>query len=149
MHAPNRANARVSTVARRLVAGRCQSCGNQFFYRRTGRPKNFCDQKCRQSDFRRSGRGSLQIDESAPKSKVNSETFRPDSGDRPLRIVAGPQLSPSALHAASVGAARVIEHNNRLNIEGACLIKRHSPPINVVGGFRFPGAPAFLKWSQR
>jgi hypothetical protein len=106
---------------RRLVAGQCQSCGKQFFYRRTGRPKLFCDQKCRQSDFRRSGHTDSkisQIDTSVLKNEVNSGTFGCDSGDRPLRIVAG-QLGQSALHFASLDATGVIEANNRLNSKAA------------------------------
>ena len=143
-----------SLAVRRLVPGCCESCGRQFFYRRTGRPRNFCDQKCRQSDFRRSGYTSSKIskiDESALKNEVNSGTFGRDSGDRLLRVVAG-QLSPSALHFASVDAAGVIEANNRLNAkywreynvkaEATRLIKRHSPPVNIVGGYKFPNAPA-------
>jgi hypothetical protein len=141
-------NAALST--RRLVPGQCQSCGKQFFYQRTGRPKLFCDQKCRQSDFRRSGHIASKIDESAPKTPVNSGTFRPDFADRPPHVVAGPALSPSALRAASVGAASVIEANNRdnanffreHNAKAAYLIKRHSAPVNVVGGHKFLGAPA-------
>ena len=36
----------------RLVAGRCKYCGRQFFYRRDNRPKSFCNDGCRQADFR-------------------------------------------------------------------------------------------------
>jgi hypothetical protein len=76
---------------RRLLSGVCQSCGRQFFYRRTGRPKNFCDQKCRQAvrqvvrqtDFRRFWTVASRTDESAQKSKDNSKTFSPDFADRP------------------------------------------------------------------
>jgi endogenous inhibitor of DNA gyrase (YacG/DUF329 family) len=138
---------------RRLVAGQCQACGNQFFYRRTGRPRNFCDQKCRQSDFRRSGYAYPKIDKSVQKNEVNSRTFDPDFGDRPLHIVAGPKLSPSALRAASVGATGVIEANNRRNAEhwrdcyvqpwryaeAGVLIGPPGPPINLDGvGYDFP-----------
>jgi hypothetical protein len=74
---------------RRLVPGVCQSCGGQFFYRRTGRPKIFCNQRCRQTvrqdgqaDFRRFGHHPGRIDESVPKSKVISKAFRHDFADR-------------------------------------------------------------------
>jgi len=78
--------------ARRLVPGRCEFCGCQFFYRRIGRPRNFCDRKCRQADFRRSGYLLSQSDESPQKSEVTSKASRPDSADRPQpwRVVAGP-----------------------------------------------------------
>jgi hypothetical protein len=68
---------------RRLVAGQCQACGRQFFYRRTGRPRNFCDQRCRQADFRRSGYLWSKIDESVQKNEVKSKAYRADFGDRP------------------------------------------------------------------
>jgi hypothetical protein len=74
------------------------------------------------------------------------------ASDRPWRIVAGPEPSPSALHCATVGAAEKIEAINRTNArhwreynaktEEKCLIKRHDPPVNIVGGYKFPGAPA-------
>ena len=43
-------------------------------------------------------------------------------------------LTAAELHLATVGA----EHVTRIK----ALIKRHHPPVNVVGGHRFPGAPA-------
>jgi hypothetical protein len=73
------------------------------------------------------------------------------ASDRPWRIAAGPEPSPSALHCATVGAAEAIEAINRTNArhwreynaktEEKCLIKRHDPPVNIVGGYKFPGAP--------
>jgi hypothetical protein len=46
-----------------------------------------------------------------------------------------------------LGGAEIVEANNRLNAKhwrdrnDACLIKRDTPPVNVVGGYKFPGAP--------
>jgi hypothetical protein len=72
-------------------------------------------------------------------------------GDRPWRIVAG-ELTPEQLHCASVGAAEAIEAADRTNArhwrehnaeaEHACLIKRGEPPVNILGGYKFPGAAA-------
>jgi hypothetical protein len=31
--------------------------------------------------------------------------------------------------------------NINANAEAACLIKRGDPPINIIGGHKFPGAP--------
>jgi len=116
---------RADLSIRRLVAGQCQACGKQFFYQRINRPKLFCDQQCRQSDFRRFVMRGSPIDESGQKVEANSKTFRPDFADRPSHIVAGPQLSPFSFRAASV----------------ASLIKRRTPPVNIVGGYKFPNAP--------
>jgi hypothetical protein len=65
--------------------------------------------------------------------------------DLPWRIAAGPKPN---LRGATVGAEGVIEANNRANAkfwhehnakaEAACLIKRQSPPVNIVGGYKFP-----------
>jgi hypothetical protein len=56
------------------------------------------------------------------------------------------------LDCSTVGAEAVIEANNRDGAglfrehngkaEAACPIKRHSSPVNVVGGYKFPNAPA-------
>jgi hypothetical protein len=68
--------------------------------------------------------------------------------DRPWRIVAGPEISPSALHCAAIGAKEAVETINRTNARHwreanakAFSIKRHDPPVNIAGGYKFPGAP--------
>jgi hypothetical protein len=76
--------------------------------------------------------------------------------DRPFRIVAGPELSPTALRLASLPldpelAAR-LERAHRDYVEAratarraaarAALLKRRSPPVNILGGYQFPGALA-------
>jgi hypothetical protein len=75
----------------------------------------------------------------------------PPASDRPWRIVAGPKLGPSVLRCASVGATEAIEALHRTNArhwrehnakaEERCLIKRHDPPVNIVSGYKFHGAP--------
>jgi hypothetical protein len=71
--------------------------------------------------------------------------------DRACRIVAGPELTASQLHCAVIGATEAVEAINRTNArhwreynaaaEASCSIKRPDPPVNVVGGYKFPGAP--------
>jgi len=69
--------------------------------------------------------------------------------DRPVRLVAGPGLSPSALRLASLPphpelAARLNRANAafiELLRKKKALIKPHHPPVNVLGGYRFPNAP--------
>jgi hypothetical protein len=75
----------------------------------------------------------------------------PPKPDLPWRFVAGPELSPSALHCATVGAGETVEAINRTNgrhwreynaaAEARCSIKRNDVPVNVVGGYKFTGAP--------
>ena len=76
------------------------------------------------------------------------ESLQPE---RPWRIVAGPALSPSALHSATIGGDETVEAINRTNFkhwraanvnsEEKTLIKRHHPPVNVLGSYKHSGAP--------
>ena len=66
--------------------------------------------------------------------------------DRPWRVIAG-ILSDTELRLASVSVDRVtaarIDRLNRgyARADSTTLIKRHHPPVNIVGGYRFPDAP--------
>lgn len=93
----------------------------------------------------------------SPHAKITQEkpdfvdSKSPIKPDRAWRIVAG-EISPSALHCAVVGAGEAVEASNRTNArhwreanaraEATCLIKRDDSPVNIVGGYKFPGAPA-------
>ena len=67
--------------------------------------------------------------------------------DRLLRVIAG-ILSDTELRLASVSVDRVtaarIDRLNRgyARADSTTLIKRHHPPVNIVGGYRFPDAPS-------
>jgi hypothetical protein len=69
-----------------------------------------------------------------------------EKADRPRRVVAG-TLSDTELHLNALPVDRVTAARiNRLNREysrrdSTTLIKRHHPPVNIVGGYRFPDAP--------
>jgi hypothetical protein len=75
------------------------------------------------------------------------------------RVFAGPPLSEFAFRAATVpdgpgrrwdgGAVERIEANNREALRARfaelgkkAIFQRHTPPRNVVGGYKFPDAPA-------
>jgi hypothetical protein len=71
---------------------------------------------------------------------------------RPWRVIAGPELGERSLHAAALPLeARYADYLNRLNVEPLkrhfaelgkkAIFQRHTPPLNVVGGYKFPGAP--------
>jgi hypothetical protein len=90
--------------------------------------------------------GSYLRSTSAPNASRNPikqgvcEPVRP--GPR-YRIVAGPALSDRQLQLATVGAAAVLAQNRRTNTrfwDDAALIKRNTPPVNIIGGYRFPRA---------
>jgi hypothetical protein len=49
-----------------------------------------------------------------------------------------------------VAAARIDRLNRKYSRGGnTTLIKRHHPPVNIVGGYRFPDAPNIDLPSQR
>jgi hypothetical protein len=113
--------------------------------------KQLCGRPRCKSEFRalqqREMLGSYLRSTSAPNASRNPikqgvcEPVRP--GPR-YRIVAGPALSDRQLQLATVGAAPVLAQNRRANSrfwDEAALIKRDTPPVNIIGGYRFPGAP--------
>jgi len=91
----------------------------------------------------------------AAKSISNKADFigvkEPLKPHRPWRFVAGPELSASAFHCAVVGGEEAVKAVNRTNLshwrganvkaEKKTLIKRHHPPVNVLGGYKHSGAP--------
>jgi len=62
--------------------------------------------------------------------------------DRPWLQVAGPELTANAFHCAVVGAA---EPARRINAqhwrEAGTLIGPSDPPVNLLGGYKFPNSP--------
>jgi hypothetical protein len=61
------------------------------------------------------------------------------------RVIAGPQLSPTALRLATLPIdpateARVRRANARV-WEEAAIVGPKDVPINLIGGYRFPNAP--------
>jgi hypothetical protein len=95
------------------------------------------------------------------KTPVKGPVLDPPKGGRggAWRVVAGPRLSDFAFRAATVpdgpgrrwegGSVERIEENNRALLRAhfaelakGCLILPHHPPVNILGGYKFPGAPA-------
>jgi hypothetical protein len=139
---------------------RCLVC-EQLFTRKTERRLTCSRRKCRHEIERHRERyfggrylGSVlgpNASRSADKTVLKIGTF----GGRPFAQVAGPQLTPTAFRLATLPldpdlAAR-IERTHAPALEArkrakraaarAVLIKRHTPPANVLGGYKFPGAP--------
>jgi hypothetical protein len=61
--------------------------------------------------------------------------------------MAGPKLSRSQLQCALVGAQEVAAENHQKNRPGwpkhnaQALLQPHHPPVNILGGYKFPDAP--------
>jgi len=131
-----------------------KGCHSSFYLRRclvcerelpTGRRSDakLCRMpKCRSSyrrnpaifEFRGLGTGTANLGSKTPDFIDPKPPLKPD---RPWHIVAGPKLSASAFHCATVGA----EQERRRRSSNA-IFQRHVPPLNVLGGYRFPDAPA-------
>lgn len=137
----------------------CVVCGRPF--RRQAEHQRFCRPKCRVEFSRHPEKFSYPTQPSASLrgpsvSPAKSPTFSPTKAGRPFHVVAGPDLSPRALQAAAIPlepelVARLarahapFEEYLRKAQRAAsrkALIKRRHPPVNIVGGYRFPDAPA-------
>jgi hypothetical protein len=62
------------------------------------------------------------------------------------RQVAGPSLSPRSFHLATLPIepstyAAYLRRANRAPENPSTLFQRHSQPLNLIGGYRFPNAP--------
>ena len=96
---------------RRLVAGRCKYCSRQFFYRRDNRPKSFCNDGCRQADFRNAradfrhkSHNPSPRNESPQKSRAQSKVCKPNFADRPLNLVGGHKWSGRSIDRETLAA---------------------------------------------
>jgi hypothetical protein len=61
---------------------------------------------------------------------AKSKACKDEKSDRPWRQVAGPQLDQEELRLAVLSAPTP-----------TVIFKRNTPPLNIVGGHRFPDAP--------
>jgi hypothetical protein len=147
----------------------CDKCEDSFYRvhcRVCERPitaknsrRQLCGRRRCKLDFRRhqerffpsrypSGRVSPKREENSTKSRA----FLAENGGCTFAQIAGPALGESAFRAATLPldselaarhsrdrAAAIVERNRRAP---APAIGPHDPPVNVLGGYRFPGAPA-------
>jgi hypothetical protein len=133
---------------------RCLICEQRIEQPKRGKRLICKKAKCRSALRSNSYLGRYHAS-SAAKSISNNADFigvkEPLKPHRPLRVVAGPELSPSAFHCATVGGDETVKAFNRTNFkhwrganakaEQRTLIERHHPPVNILGGYNHPGAP--------
>jgi len=151
-----------SGCATSYFRNRCLVCERAFERKRKAEHQRFCRPKCRK-EFQRhperflGGWGDVPVSSRAtPETSIKGPGFSPTKVGRPFRQVAGPELGPTALRLASLPldpelAAR-LERTHRPYVEArvkarrkaarAALIKRRTPPVNVLGGYQFPRALA-------
>jgi hypothetical protein len=145
----------------------CRTCYEIFYWRRCRvcecnieQPKRGQRIICKKATCRNAwkaksgfGRYSPSSDAGITQKTIDSTgSKQPREPSRGWRIIAGPPLTPSQLHCALVGACEAVDAMGRSNArywreanaaaEARCLIKRDSAPANVIGGYRFPDAPA-------
>ena len=129
---------------RRLIRHRCQYCGRDFFTdKRTGRPRLFCDKKCKDGEFRRLRYLTLKNVEPPQKSEVSSKISKVDLGDRPpVEILGrGHRWSNSATIDRET-LAEIIE----TEIPERGIIRSAAPPNPYVGEILDDlSIPAFLR----
>jgi hypothetical protein len=135
----------VGQVGRRR---RCECCGGVFFAKRGSRRQFFCSDRCRDADrrernFARFGtarRGRQAVPRTTRNNQVISGACKGDFGDRLLTEIAFSTLSPPAFGSARAKAAAIAEYSRHHPVPGP-LIGPNDPPVNIVGGYKFPGAP--------
>jgi hypothetical protein len=132
---------------------RCFVCEGPIQQPKRGRRLICKKAKCRNAWRANSGFGRYHP---SPDAKLISKEANfagakePLKPDRLWHILAGPEMSGSAFHCAVVRVEEAVEAINRTNFkrwreanakaEEKTLIKRHHPPVNVLGGYKHPGA---------
>jgi hypothetical protein len=115
--------------SRRELCGR--ACCETEFRRHRGRFFG-----ARYPDGRKTAKPEKSIARSAPKTGIKS--------DRAWHQFAGPDLSPSVLHCATINSEEVLRQSAINNLKfwnAGARIQPHHPPVNILGGYKFPAAP--------
>jgi hypothetical protein len=117
--------------------------------------RNETQRVCRKSQCRKAWRARAGFGRYCPSNSVSLASKTPNfigsksalKSNRAWRQIAGPKLSRSQLQWALVGAQEVAAENHQKNRAGwpkhnaQALLQPHHPPINIVGGYKFPNAP--------
>jgi hypothetical protein len=150
-----------SSVSNPREAFCARGCHTSFYLRRCLvcegplQRKNKTQRVCRKARCRNAWRAKAGFGRYCPSNSVSSASKTPDFVDpkRPLRPdlawhqIAGPKLSPSQRHSALVGAEEAVIENHEKNRAGwrkhsaKALLEPHHPPVNILGGYKFPNAP--------
>ena len=70
--------------------------------------------------------------------------------DRAWRQIAGPKLTASQLQCGLVAAVQAVAEADQKNRphwrrhNAKALLQPHDPPVNILGGYRFPDAPEVI-----
>jgi hypothetical protein len=151
----------------RFCCSKCESSFYRVHCRVCERPieaknarRQLCGRRKCKAEFRRhqerffgSRYRHMALSPKRDKTLAKSKGFLPENGGRSWTQRAGPIVSESAFHCATLpldpelvahyARARkaAIAERDRRHPVPAPLIGPHDPPINVVGGYLFPNAP--------
>ena len=128
---------------------RCLSCEGPI------QRRNKTQRVCQKSQCRNAWRAKAGFGRYLPSTVVSSASKTPISigskwaprQDRAWDQIAGPKLTASQLHCGLVGAVQAVAEADQKNRphwrkrSAEALIQRHHPPVNILGGYRFPDAP--------
>ena len=117
--------------------------------------RNKTQKVCRKSRCRNAWRAKAGFGRYCPSNSVSLASKTPNfigsksalKSNRAWRQIAGPKLSPSQLQCALVGAEEAVAEAHQKNRpdwhkhNAKALLQPHHPPVNILGGYRFPDAP--------
>jgi hypothetical protein len=138
---------------RQFYGCRCRVC-EALFARKTRR-RNVCWRSHCRHEFQRHPElyfglryPSARLGHNASRKAIKLGTKIGAKCSRALRIVAGPEVHEINLRIpAEVPASKADKafedywRSARRRAARCALTKRHTPPVNIIGGYQFPGAP--------
>ena len=117
--------------------------------------RNKTQRVCRKSQCRNAWRAKPGFGRYLPSTVVSSASKTPNSigskwaprQDRAWDQIAGPKLTASQLHCGLVGAVQAVAEADQKNRphwrrhNAKALLQPRDPPVNILGGYKFPNAP--------
>ena len=156
-------NRKCRTKLKAKVSNQCEAfcsrgCHTSFYLKRCIvcegplQRRNKTQKVCRKSRCRNAWRARAGFGRYFPSTGVSSASKTPNSigskrplkPDRAWRQLAGAKLTPSQLHCGLVSAKEAVVEADQKHRAGW---RKHNakalihPPVNIVGGYKFPNAP--------
>jgi hypothetical protein len=117
--------------------------------------RNKTQRVCQKSQCRNAWRARAGFGRYCPSNSVSLASKTPNfigsksalKSNRAWRQIAGPKLTTSQLKCAMVGANEAVAEAHQRNPPywrkpfPKALIQPHQPPVNILGGYKFPNAP--------
>ena len=117
--------------------------------------RNKTQRVCRKSQCRNAWRAKAGFGRYSPCPGVSLPSKTPGfigpklllKPDRAWRQIAGPKLTASQLYCGLVGAVQAVAEADQKNRphwrrhNAKAPLQPHDPPVNILGGYRFPDAP--------